>query len=207
MREARRDLHLLVELAGQVEIGIHAEPRAGAVLAVLVEHQPLARHDVEHAVGHRARHPAAVVAAAVLRPAALVLRPQPVQHEGIGAPALPVALRIAAPVAGIGAIGGAPRQREHVIVEHAGLAALRQRRAGNGQGERCDRDLDEGASKHGSILSGRIMRPRRIPLMPRQRPPVIPGERASARPGTQGHDLSALLWLWVPDIALRAIPG
>jgi hypothetical protein len=37
--------------------------------AIFVEHQPLARHDVEHAVRHRRRHVAAVGAAAVARPA------------------------------------------------------------------------------------------------------------------------------------------
>ena len=89
--------------------------------AVLVEHQPLARHDVEHAVRHRRRHEAAVGAAAVARPAALVLRPQAVQHEGERPARARAALRVAPLLADVGAVGRAPRQRQQVIVEHARL--------------------------------------------------------------------------------------
>jgi len=118
--EARRDLDLLIEPAGEIEVAVDAEPGAGAVLAVLVEHQPLARHDVEHALGHGTGHEAAVGTVAVLRPAALVLRPQPVQDEGVRPAARP-ALRIVALLADVGAVGGAPGQRQQVVVEDAGL--------------------------------------------------------------------------------------
>ena len=69
-------------------------------------------------------HPAAVGAAAVLRPAALVLRPQAVQHEGVGPAAARVALRIVAVASAVGAVGRAPGQRQHVVVEDAGLVAV-----------------------------------------------------------------------------------
>ena len=122
--EARRNLDLVVELSRQVEIAVHAEPRARAVLAVFIEDQPLARHDVEHAFCDRSRHPAAVRGAAVLRPAALVLRPQAMQHEGVRPAAAHVALRLVAVASAVRAIGRTPGECEHVVVEGAGLVAL-----------------------------------------------------------------------------------
>src|SRR5207237_3692157 len=82
--EAARDLDFVVELPRQIEIAVDTEARAGAVRAVLVKYQPLAGHDVEHALRHRCRHEAAVGAAAVAWPAALELLPQAVQHERDG---------------------------------------------------------------------------------------------------------------------------
>src|SRR5439155_2189488 len=123
--ETSGDLDLVVQPAREIEEAVDAQPRAGAVLAVLVKHQPLARHDVEHALGHGSRHVAAVRAAAVLRPTALVLRPQPMQHESVGPARAGAALRIAALLADIGAVGRAPRPRQQVIVEDAGLMLAR----------------------------------------------------------------------------------
>src|SRR6185369_12717575 len=119
--EAARDLDLLVELARQIEIAVDTEAGAGAVRAVLVKYQPLAWHDVEHALRHRCRHEAAVGAAAVAWPAALELRPQAVEHEREGPSRARATLRVAALLAPVCAIGGAPRQRQQVIVENTGL--------------------------------------------------------------------------------------
>src|SRR5215470_10131653 len=118
------DCDLVVEPAGQLEVAIDPEPAAGAVLAVLVEDQLVARHDVAHAVGHRSGHIAVVGARAVLRPAPFVLRPQAVQHEGIAPPAAGLALGIKAAVADVGAVGWAPGQRQHVVLEATGRGAI-----------------------------------------------------------------------------------
>src|SRR5581483_2802670 len=73
--EAGWDLDLAVELAREVEIAVDTEARACPVLPVLVKYQPHARHDVQQAARHRCRHIAAIRAAAIAGPAALVLRP------------------------------------------------------------------------------------------------------------------------------------
>src|SRR5262249_20317568 len=115
--KAARDLDLGVELPRQLEVAVHAQPRAGAVRAVFVKHQPPARHDVEHALRHGARHVAAVGTAAVVGPAALPLRPQAMQYARQGPSVRGAALRIAPLLADSGTVGGAPGEHQQVVVE------------------------------------------------------------------------------------------
>ena len=128
--KARRNCDLVIELSGEREVAVDAEPAAGAMLAVLVKDELVARHDVEHTIGHGSRHVAAVGAVAVFRPAPLVLRPQPVQHKGITSVPAGGALRVIARLAQLRAIGRAPRERQHVIIENPGamLSAAPQSR-------------------------------------------------------------------------------
>ena len=89
--------------------------------AVLVKHQPLARHDVEHAVGDRTRHVAAIWTATVAGPAAFILRPEAMQHERERSTRPRTTLGVAPLLARVGAVGRTPRQRQQVVVKRSGL--------------------------------------------------------------------------------------
>jgi hypothetical protein len=92
------------------------------------------------------------------------------------------------------------------------------------EGSMASAEVDEDGLRFFNSLSGRLhvrlsepTQPISQRLLNQAAPPsarieevrtVIPGERGSARPGTQGRRLHALHPRpWVPDIALRAIPG
>ena len=76
-----RDLHRGARFADGLEIGALAQARAGAVLVPLVVDQPGRRHQVEHRGHDVAREPGRGTLA-IFGKAALILRPQPVDHEG-----------------------------------------------------------------------------------------------------------------------------
>ena len=86
LQEFFGDLHRRARLADGLEIGPRAEPRTGAVLVPFVEDQPGRRHQVEHR-GHDVAIEPRRRPLAIFGKAALILRPQAVNHEGDTAPA------------------------------------------------------------------------------------------------------------------------
>ncbi len=113
------DLHRRARLADALEIGPRAKARTGAVLVPLVEDQAGRRHQVQHR-GHDVAVEPRRGPLAIFGKAALILRPQAVDHEGIGPSALDL-LRAPA-IAALGrrlAERGRPRQRQHVKIELA----------------------------------------------------------------------------------------
>src|SRR5215213_8651208 len=76
-------LHRCARLADALEIGPRAKARTGAVLVPLVEDQAGRRHQVQHR-GHDVAVEPWRGPLAVFGKAALILRPQAVNHEGIG---------------------------------------------------------------------------------------------------------------------------
>jgi hypothetical protein len=108
------------------EVGRGAGAGAGAVLFPLMDDQPFARHQVQHVVDQLLRHPFRR-RVAKFRIAVFILRPEPVNDEGIG------------PLAGtlrpirLGAFGGAiawrPGQRQNVEIKIAGLVLPESRAA------------------------------------------------------------------------------
>src|SRR4051812_20090856 len=116
-----RDLPGGTRLADLLEITAGSETRAGAVLAPFVEDQPRARHQIEHRGDQRTVELGRPLLA-IFREAFLVLRPEPVDDEGIGPlPALLVRLAVRITLLRGLTVGWRPRQREHVEVELAGL--------------------------------------------------------------------------------------
>src|SRR5262249_37725355 len=73
-REGRWNVDALIEVARETEILRRLETRAGAVGAVFVDDQSLARHDIADVVDHRLRHPGALPHPAILGPPLDVLR-------------------------------------------------------------------------------------------------------------------------------------
>src|SRR6516162_4474879 len=140
-RRARRDigigdLHRRARLANVLEIGVRAQPRAGAVAVPLVEDQARRGHQIEHGGDDVAVEPRRWLLAE-FREAPLVLRPQPVHDEGIG-PRAALLLRRRASLAGGFAERRRPREREDVEVELSGLilaAILRRRDIGDSNRE------------------------------------------------------------------------
>ena len=115
-----RDLHRGARLADRFEISARAEPRTSTVLVPLAVDQSRRGHQVEHPAHDIAVEPRRGTLA-VFGIAALILRPQPMHHEGIGTAA---ALRLgAAPVVAAFARrlaeGRRPGQRQHVEIESA----------------------------------------------------------------------------------------
>src|SRR3569623_1718976 len=85
-------LHRGAGLADGFDIGARAQPGAGAVLVPLAVDQARRGHQIEHRAHHVAVEPRRG-ALAVFGVAALILRPQPMHHEGVRASA---ALRLRA---------------------------------------------------------------------------------------------------------------
>ena len=80
------NFHGGTRLANGFEIGPRAQPRTGAVLVPFVVDQPRRRHQVQHR-GHDAVIETRRRNFAIFGKAALVLRPQPMDHEGKRPPA------------------------------------------------------------------------------------------------------------------------
>lgn len=123
----RRDADSLEGFPRRVEISALVEARAGAVLAPLVPDQSDGRHDVEILPGKLRRHEAiSLVERAEFRPAAFVLRPEPVYDEfarRLGLALLAVGVRSLD-----SAIARRPRQSEDVEVKRR-VRTLRRRLA------------------------------------------------------------------------------
>ena len=131
--EARWDADAFIEVASEPEILIRREAGTGPVGAVFVDDQGLARHDVAHVVDHGLRHPGPPQHSTTLGPSPDVLRPEPMQGEGMGSfgVAFPVV-----PLPSLGrAIGRRPAENEDVIVEASRFAAVLGVR--HDQGQRC----------------------------------------------------------------------
>src|SRR5690606_9721416 len=91
--EAPGNADLLIEPPRKVVIAGRVEPGAAAMLPVLVNDEPRARHDVQHPVDDPLWNERPLFRRAVFGIAALVLRPEAMQHERVrarGAPALRV---------------------------------------------------------------------------------------------------------------------
>src|SRR5262249_56758531 len=89
-RRARRDigigdLHRRARLAHVLEIGVRAQPRAGAVAVPLVEDQARRGHQIEHGRDDVAVEPRRWLSAE-FRETPPLFRPHAVPHEGIGTP-------------------------------------------------------------------------------------------------------------------------
>src|SRR5690606_33288857 len=119
LHEALGNFDRAVETAREPVIPLRPEARAGAMLAVSVNDKALARHDVEHAFDQRLRYERRFPRPAVLRPAALMLRPKSVKDKCIGPPVPAMTLWLVRALAQRRAIGRAPRQNECVVVESA----------------------------------------------------------------------------------------
>ena len=117
--EALRDPDPLVKIACQPKILIGLKTGTGAVGAVFVDDQIFARHDVAQIVDHRLRHPWPLRRSAILRPSLDVLRPQPVQGEGMGP--FGIALPVVPPFSLGRAIRRRPAEHEDVVVEASRL--------------------------------------------------------------------------------------
>src|ERR1700749_4298117 len=87
-----------------------------------MKHQPRRRHQVEHR-GHQLAIEPRRRLLAVLREAALVLRPQPVHHEGIGPRRRALLAAIAAALFAVLAERRRPGERQYVEVEFSWLLA------------------------------------------------------------------------------------
>ena len=123
-----RNLHGGARLADGFEIGVRAQSRAGAVLVPFVEDQARRRHQIEHGGDDVAVEPRRRPLAE-FRKAVLVLRPQPVHHEGIG-PRPALLLRRRATLAGRFAERRRPGQRQDIEVELTGLVLAPVRSGG-----------------------------------------------------------------------------
>ena len=119
-------------LAHRFEIGARRKPGAGSVTIPFMEDQPRARHQVEHAADDRAVEPRRRHLAE-RRKALLVLRPQPVHHEGKRPPAriagrAPARARVPARPRNKTATRTAPAHRNRIGRAHsAGGPAPRRR--------------------------------------------------------------------------------
>src|SRR5262245_1805276 len=104
--KARGNADAFVKSARDSEILRRRETRAGAMGAVFMNHQTLARHDVSHRGDHAFRHPGTLSSEAIRWPTLRVLRPQSMQQKRM--PPCAMALRVGARFAVAPAVGRDP---------------------------------------------------------------------------------------------------